>query len=404
MSAVWVLLRKELTEALRDRRTLALMLLIPVLLYPGMLVLIGGVMAAGKERLAKEPLEVAVLGDETLAFLGAAPAFTSWKVSALEPALAGLREKTVGAVVELTPGARARIAEGGQVVATVRYTKRHDRSIEAMERVRKVLEKLAGGALEVRLTEAKLPKEFGEPVRVAFEDVDFQQDLGPLVASRLLPVILVLMLFMGALYPAIEMTAGEKERGTWETVLVAPVRPVEVMASKYLAVATLSSLTALANLLAMSLTFGLGVKLEGGAAARMQLEPGQVLVLLAALVPAAAMVSGVALTVASVAKDHKEAQALMTPFTLIGSLPGMLALMPGVELTPLTAMVPLLNVALLVKAEVLGAATPVPVAITCASTVVFCGLALWLVAKAARSEVVRFGGASLLGLLRGDRA
>ncbi|MBX7098384.1 MAG: ABC transporter permease subunit [Myxococcaceae bacterium] len=407
MSPVRLLWWRELTEAIRDRRTVLLMALLPVVLYPLTLLLVGGVMAAGRERLARESLDVAVASDEAAALLARqpVPAFTVYRRMTAEAGLEALREKQVWAVVEASDGAVAALDGRGQAVVTVRYTKRHDRSMEALERLRRTLDAVGERGLTVRLEDLKVTPEFVSPVKVAPEDVDFEKDLGPLIASRLLPVILVLMLFVGALYPAIDMTAGERERGTWETVLVAPVKPWQVMAAKYLAVATLASCTALANLASMAVTFRIGLALDSGQSAQVHFSPAQLAVLLVALVAAAGMVSGVALAVASVARTFKEAQALLTPFTMLGSLPGMLALMPGVELNAFTACVPLLNVALLVKAVVLSAATVGPAALTVASTLVFCGLALRLVAKAAASEAVRFGGGGLRALLgRGPEA
>ena len=232
-------------------------------------------------------------------------------------------------------------------------------------------------------------------------DIDFQKDLGPLVASRLLPIILVVMLFMGALYPAIDVTAGEKERGTLETLLVAPVSPLEVMAAKYLTVAVIASLATCANLAAMAATFAFGIQLGEAQTITLHFTAGQILTLLACLLPAAFMVSGVALAIASLARNFKEAQSLLTPVSVLGILPGMLALMPGIELTPLTAAVPLLNVALLVKAVTLGAVHPLEVAITLAS-IAICSLgALRLAANAFTSEALRFGGTeSWRGLFR----
>jgi sodium transport system permease protein len=104
------------------------------------------------------------------------------------------------------------------------------------------------------------------------------------------------------------------------------------------------------------------------------------------------MVSGVALAVASMARSFKEGQSLMTPLTLIGTVPGILTMMPGIELTPGTAAVPLLNVALLVKATILGTASPLHAAITVASVIVCSVGAMAVAANAFQSEALRFGG------------
>lgn len=396
MRAIGTLWFKEMIDVLRDRRTLALMLLVPVALYPLLLGLIGLMTVAGHERLANEELAIAVVGEEAQALVGTAPpAHTHFLPMTREAAEAALRaegEKAVRAAVVVAPDAAASLAANRQVPVTLLYTKRSDRSIEARDRLRKLLEQKGTRLAEERLARANLPATFAEPLQLTEQDVEFAKNMGPLVASRLLPSILLMMLFMGAFYAALDLTAGEKERGTLETLLVAPVRPLEVMLAKYLAVAIVAVVTSLVNLGAMAMTFRLGLQLGEGMEASVSLTAGQVLTLLLGLVPAACLVSALSLAVASLARTYKEGQGMLTPLLMAGILPGVAAQMPGVELSAGTAMVPLLNVALLVRAVVLG---PVPwthVVLTLISVSACCGAALWMAANAFKSEALRFGG------------
>ena len=380
-----------------------MMLVLPALLYPGTMLLVGTVMAAGKERLAREELTIAVASDDAEKFLRSqsTPPHTTWARLLRTDGETALRKKELQAVVDAPAGSFEAMKAGAQAELTVVYTRRYDESIEAFDRIKRVLDQAGKSTLAVRLTAAQLPETFVEPVRIESVDIDFQKDLGPWVASRLLPIILVMMLFMGALYPAIDVTAGEKERGTLETLLVAPVRPFEVMAAKYLTVAAIASLATCANLAAMASTFAFGLRVGEEHIITLHFTVGQVATMLGCLLPAAFMVSGIALAIASLARNFKEAQSLLTPVTLVGILPGMLALMPGIELNPVTAAIPLLNVALLVKAVILGAAHPLDVGITLVS-IVACSLGtLKLAATAFTSEALRFGGTeSWRGLFR----
>ncbi len=405
MKAWRVLLGKELLDVVRDRRTLVLTIALPVLLYPGILLLMGAIVAAGTARLKSEPLTVAVVGDETLALLAREPlpAKTTYQRLPRAEAEALLRDQKVAALVEATPGVEGALRGGGQVVVTVGYTKRFDRSMEGLDRLRPVVEGLNRRSLAVRLEARELTLDFVQPVKLEPVDLDFQKDLGPLIASKLLPMVLLMMLILGALYPAVDLTAGEKERGTLETLLVSAVRPVDIMAAKYLTVSAIAVVTALANLGAMAATFGLGLSLGGPVTTTFTLTGGQVLVMLACLVPAALLLSGVSLAVASTARTFKEGQSLMTPVMLVCLAPALVSQMPGIELTTLTALVPLLNVALLIKAAVLGTATVGQVALTAVSVLAFAALALWLAARAFNSEVFRFGGTEGWASLFGSR-
>ncbi|MBK7862757.1 MAG: ABC transporter permease [Archangiaceae bacterium] len=402
---VRTLLVKELRDITRDRRMLAMMLLIPVLLYPVTLVVMGLVMSAGKARLALEELTVAVCTEDAAAFLEqrATPAHTTFVRMSREQGEAGLRDQTVAAVVDAPPGAFEAVKARGQAVVSLVFTKRYDRSVEARDRVRAVLDAVSKGALVTRLEEAQLPANFSEPVKRDEQDLDFQKDLGPYLASRLLPLLMLMMLFVGAMQPAVDLTAGEKERGTLETLLVAPVKPLEVMQAKFIAVGFTAMAAALANLAAMGVTFALGVDLGEGAAISLKLTGAQVVVMLGAFLPAAVMAAGMALAIASLARTFKEGQTLMTSLLMVALLPGLMSMMPGVELNPVTALVPLLNVALLVKAVVLDAAQPLPVALTIIITTGCALISLKLAANAFQSEALRFGAGGVRALFGRER-
>lgn len=406
MSAFKILLGKELLDVARDRRTLVLTILLPVLLYPGILLLMGAIIAAGQARLKNEPLTVAIVGEATAKLLAASapPPKTTFQPMTRAQAEALLKDQKIAAAVQAPDDVEARLSSGGQAVVTVLYTKRFDRSMEGLDRVRPLLEALNGKTLELRLDELHLEKGFVQPVKTDAVDLDFQKDLGPLIASRLLPIILLMMLILGALYPAVDLTAGEKERGTLETLLVAAVRPVDVMAAKYVTVAIVAVVTALANLGAMGVTFGLGISLGGPQSTTFSLTLSQVGVMLVCLVPAALLLSGISLAVSSTARTFKEGQTLMTPVMLACIAPALVSQMPGIELNAVTALIPLLNVALLIKAAVLGTATPLQVALTAASISVFAVIAVKVAASAFNSEVFRFAGTGGWGSLFSRRS
>ncbi len=392
MSTLWVLFKKELLDGLRDRRALVVMIVVPVFLYPVLMTLIGGMMVLGKERLARETLTVAVTSAQVRRLLGTPPARTTLVEMSRAEGEKALEAKQLWAIVDAPEGADAALRSNAQAVVTVLYTKRHDRSVEALSRLKKALEAQGRAVLVERLAQASLPPSFAQPLVIDEHDVDFQKDLGPLIASRLLPLILVMMLFMGALYPAIDATAGERERGTWETMLVAPVRPMQLMAAKYLMVTTLAIAAALANLIAMGVTLRAGLTVADGVSATMRLSAGQVGIMALFLVPTAFLVSGLSLALASLAKSFKEGQSLLTPLVLAGVAPGLISMMPGIELTAWTAAIPFLNIALLVKGTLLGAVQPLHGAIALASVLVCAVVAVWVASLSFRSERLRLNG------------
>ena len=160
----------------------------------------------------------------------------------------------------MSPDVEARLSSGGQAVVTVLYTKRFDRSMEGLDRVRPLLEALNGKTLELRLDELHLEKGFVQPVKTDAVDLDFQTDLGPLIASRLLPIILLMMLILGALYPAVDLTAGEKERGTLEQLRVTSLSSGQLIVGKLLPYLVISLVATTLILIAARVLFHVQVR------------------------------------------------------------------------------------------------------------------------------------------------
>ncbi len=166
--------------------------------------------------------------------------------------------------------------------------------------------------------------------------------------SALVPMMLILMTVTGAVYPAIDLTAGERERGTLETLVAAPLPRLGILLAKYIAVVAVSVLTGAVNLLAMFVTV-----LATGADRALFGEQGITLsVMLLMLVMQtifASFFASVLLAVTSFARSFKEAQAYLIPVMLVALTPGIASLMPGFKLEGVWLVVPLLNLVLLTR-------------------------------------------------------
>lgn len=208
--------------------------------------------------------------------------------------------------------------------------------------------------------------------------------------SVLVPLILTLMTITGAVYPAIDLTAGERERGTLETLIAAPVPRMGLLLAKYVAVLTVAMLTASINLVAMTVTIvsgGLGPLLFGEAGLSVEL----VIQIFALLVLFAAFFSAVILALTSFARSFKEAQAYLIPLMLLSIAPGLLTMMPGLELNGILAVVPLANIVLLTRDLFEGASNPMLTGLVVGSTAVYAGIAIALAARIFGTDAILYG-------------
>src|SRR5205807_2950224 len=188
------------------------------------------------------------------------------------------------------------------------------------------------------------------------------------------------MTITGAVYPAIDLTAGERERGTLEALIAAPVSRLGLLAAKYIAVLTVALLTAAVNLTAMTVTIysvGLGPHLFGASGLTFRM----VVAVFGLLVLFAGFFSAMLLTVTSFARSFKEAQAYLIPLMLLAIAPGLLSLNENLKLQGALAVAPLVNMVLLGRDLFAGAANPMTAGVVVLSTFLFGLAALALAAR-----------------------
>lgn len=214
--------------------------------------------------------------------------------------------------------------------------------------------------------------------------------------ATLVPLILILMTVTGAVYPAIDLTAGERERGTLETLIAAPVPRMGLLVGKYFAVWTVAILTAGINLAAMWITMnatGLDSLILGDAG----LTFGLVIQVFALLIVFAGFFSAVLLCLTSFARSFKEAQAYLIPLMLVSIAPGVLSLMPGLVMNGWLAVTPLVNIVLLTR-DLLQGQVELPIAgAAVASTLVYAVCALIVAARIFGTDAILYGSRGTWG-------
>lgn len=382
-------LRKELLETVRDRRTMMIMLVVPAFMYPALFILLQQLALFGQRSLEADPVTVAVVGAAP-ADLGLAGDSMLRVQEAGSRPLDALRAGALDAVVSMSPPPAG---ENGSRDVRVFYDASRDRSRLAQGIVDSRVQARKDTLLVRRLQARGLPRSFAAPLEVSDTSVASPRRLGGYTLGRFLPIVLILMMVLGAFYPAIDMAAGEKERGTLEPLLTVPVPEDEIVAGKFAAVTLVALAAAVLNLASMVLTFQTGLFQFGRAAdIRFELPFGALLLTLLAMILLAVLFSSLFLGVAVRAQSFKEAQNALTPVYTVSFLPAMLSMIPGIAFTPAVALVPVAGVALLFRALLIGDADFLPAALAIASTLAYAMLALVFAVRAFGREEVLFGG------------
>ena len=373
------IVRKELLETLRDKRTLIAMIGIPVILYPALIILFGQVALVMESKIEKKESKVAVIteqievNEDKSGLIGieqAAEPVADWiakiekvQIVETEDPNGQLSVGKLDAVVVVPPGLEKILARNDTARIILRYDQTEEDSRKARERLRDGLRNESTRLLEERLEAKGLEEEFARPLNITDQNVAPAEKTTGSILGRFLPMILIIMLGVGAFYPAIDLTAGEKERGTFETLLSTPTSKMEVVCGKFLTVLCISLFTAFLNLASMvvsvlfmlsEVTGGTEKGPEGLNLSLAQLSGGNIAMIFFILIPLAFFICAVMMSIALFARSFKEAQNYVSPFYIAIMLPGMLAGMPGMELTPSSMFIPIANVALLVKDLLIG--------------------------------------------------
>jgi sodium transport system permease protein len=413
---------KELLDTLRDRRTLFVSLVLPLLLYPALLLGMTQIIGATQRNLAEEKQRVWVDGSSgsLTAFLDeAAVEPVMLKDAAVIDALRNARSDIVNPQVRDADAARAdvrrlfeesridaallcdegfgeRLGRFAQADATLFFDPTNEPSKTARRKVERALERLrreSRDALTERHADDAARLRFMEqPVPFKRHEVASATQKGAYSFAPMLGLLIVLMALTGAFYPAVDLAAGEKERGTMETLLVAPVTRTEIVLGKFLAIWVIAMVTALLNLSVMGLTFSKLAGMIGGGKVAFSIPAEAIFAVMLILVPTSALFSALALALSSFATSYKEGQHYLSPLFLVATPLSMVALLPNVEIGYTLALVPVANVVLLVKAMLLGGDSLGPALVATAATAVYAAIALRVAVSIFQRESVLFRG------------
>ncbi len=413
---------KELVDIMRDRRTLIAMILVPIVLYP--LLMLGSIQAVTyqTDAMAQEEISIGVINDDhrrmLQEFIGrdrilseelqdASP--SPEKASAPPRPLSDAKIWVFDSRAELEAAIQERrvnvgvVFGGSSLVYPEDYSATLDvdlladteevRSDFAAARVRDMIVRVSQRLLQERLRQQRLPETFLKPFDVATTNLSAP----PSILGQILPLILVLMTITGAIYPAIDLTAGERERGTLESLMVCPVPIIDLVVGKFLVVTTVAIMGATLNLASVTATVYFGgfdkvIAQTGGS-----LPLTQMLFILLSLIPFAVLMSAIMMAVCSYARTFKEAQNYVTPVIMAVLIPGGIAALPATQLSGIMLVMPVGNMVLLSREFLLGATVPLgSIAMVLLSTTLYAAAAVAVAAGIFGRESVVFSDAGSL--------
>lgn len=388
---------KEMKDIFRDKKTVFMMIILPILLYPVLMIGFSQIMVMAQTNMSEKQLAVAFdfkADDALLTIIEKNNEQEDGKLNLLQSKnIEGDFDKgTIAAYVKQNKtenGFEYEIYMNGS----------NDDSSSASKRLKTVFTEYKEKLVEVSLEKAGLDKKtILEPITYKTVNQAKDEEMAGYILGQILPMILIIGILLGAIYPAIDVMAGEKERGTLETLLTLPVSNLELVIGKYLAVATVAMLSAVLNIISivislifmfLTMTTQMDKQIQFAVAPSQMVIP--VLITLICILLFTMVITAVVMCVCSLAKSFKEAQNYSTPVMLICMLPAYASMIPTIEFNTKTAAIPVVNISLLIKSVLMFKYDVKAMAIVLISSIAFAILSIMLLTKMFQSEAILFG-------------
>lgn len=388
--------KKEMIDILRDKKTIFMMIILPLLLYPILMVGASSIMSMSINKMEQTTVNIAFNNnpsDNLINILNKTNEYDEAKVNIIkvDDYKEALDNETLDAYVEIN--------ENNDIQSYKIYTNSSkNNSYTAEKRIKEALDEYKEEIVEMNLAQEGLDAQKTlEPITCETLDIAKNEEIAGNILGQILPFILIIGVLLGSIYPAIDVMAGEKERGTLETLFTLPISNLELVMGKYMAVSFCAVVTAFLNIISILISIGF-MTLTAGIANEMGIPkfdftqmifPGIITMICIGLF--AMVVSAISMCVCSLAKSFKDAQNYITPVMLIIMIPSYVSMIPNIELDGFTSTIPVVNISLLIKSVLSFKFDLNLIAIVFVSNFAFMILSVLLLSKMFNSEEILFG-------------
>ena len=382
MSIIVSIFKKELIDVLRDRRTLMFMVVIPILITP--LLIIGSIKFQEYQNKKSEEkiLKIAYINESedslTKQLLSDQKGVKIIEGVPIDSIESYIKSDSLQGGLYLGKGFLKKIKTNSSGDVKI-YYKSSDLMSKSKKRMQAALDIYKEKIIAERLKQLNVDGQILEPITITNIDMATAKETMGKAIGGFIPYVLVMFIFLGAMYPAIDLGAGEKERGSLETLLSSPATKFEITMGKLLVVSLTGIVSGLVSVLGISssLFFIDKIPVQMQETILELINPFMIFSIIILMIPIAIFFASMLLSISFYARSFKEAQSLMGPLNMVIIVPLFLSLGPGMEMDHATALMPLINVGLLTK-EILAGSVELIYFIETLFSLLFCAaIGIW---------------------------
>ena len=391
---VRTIFKKEIIDIIRDKKTLFMGIVLPLILYPLLMIIMTQIMTISMNSIENDDINIAFEkypSKELITLIKNYDSDCVINIVKSKNYKKDLEKGNIDAYVDIKEKNKIEnykiyINSSKENSSTVN-SKLED--IFNTYKEKKVKDKIEQLQLNV--------EETLEPVVYSTIDLAKTEEVAGLLLGQILPLILIMGVLLGAIYPAIDSMAGEKERGTLETLFTLPISNLELVMGKYMAVSLCAIVTAILNVVSILMTL-IYILSTGNISGQLLSNnfnifalSGPLFITLICICLFAMVVSAVSMCVCSLAKSFKDAQNYITPVMFLVLIPSYASMIPNLNLDRTTSIIPVVNISLLIKSVLSNNANLSLIALVFISNFAFVILSVILLSKLFNSEEILFG-------------
>lgn len=391
---VRTIFKKEIIDIIRDKKTLFMRIVLPLILYPLLMIIMTQIMTISMNSIENDDINIAFEkypSKELITLIKNYDSDGAINIVKSKNYKKDLEKGNIDAYVDIKEKNKIEnykiyINSSKENSSTVN-SKLED--IFNTYKEKKVKDKIEQLQLNV--------EETLEPVVYSTIDLAKTEEVAGLLLGQILPLILIMGVLLGAIYPAIDSMAGEKERGTLETLFTLPISNLELVMGKYMAVSLCAIVTAILNVVSILMTL-IYILSTGNISGQLLSNnfnisalSGPLFITLICICLFAMVVSEVSMCVCSLAKSFKDAQNYITPVMFLVLIPSYASMIPNLNLDRTTSIIPVVNISLLIKSVLSNNANLSLIALVFISNFAFVILSVILLSKLFNSEEILFG-------------
>jgi sodium transport system permease protein len=379
---------KEILDLMRDRRTIISMLVFPLLFMPMIFLGLNYFLVRSINRAKDKQFSIALKQETGLEGMTQSLEQAGFKVRPSENPRRAVEDKETELGVDVsgeTNSPAIRIyADQSQLEVNV-----------AGGRIETALNQLKEARIKNELQRAGVPERILTPFTVEKVNTAPPKKMSGMFIGAFIGYMFVMFMLMGAMYPAIDMTAGEKERRTMEMLLSSPAGRGEIVLGKILVAITASFMTSVLGIISFRVSSLLGMNANRSGQPpqlmmELPLDAKSFVLIFVSSIPMAILSATLMIAIATMAKSYKEAQSYVTPLFLVAILPAMVSLLPGVKLNPGMALIPIVNFSLLIKELILGDWAWTSFTLTLLSNLLYAAIAFTAAVMVFKNERILF--------------